>query len=227
MTRPPTSDLTIESIAIRQRWDLIEPLLAKTPAAASPAEALSALRRFVTSLVAWNSNVSNLISKNDVARIVERHLVESLEPAGALADLGCDRWLDFGSGAGFPAIPLALVGVGVSWQLIESRRPKTLFLRKLLQDLSLDRLTVVHDRLENLEPEEPFDAFTARATEAIGPTLSQAARHVRPGGTACLWKGSSWKAELEPRSAWAAEWEIGRTIALRGRPNLVVLFTKK
>ena len=227
MTRPPTSELTIEAIAARQRWELIEPLLARTPAAANPSEALSALRRFVTSLVAWNSNVSNLISKSDVARIVERHLVESLEPASVLADLRSERWLDFGSGAGFPAIPLALVGVGASWQLVESRRPKTLFLRKTLQELKLERIKVVHDRLENLPVGEPFDAFTARATEAIGPTLRQAARHVRPGGTACLWKGSSWQAELEPRSAWVQDWDLDRSIPLPGRPNLIVLFNKK
>ena len=227
MTRPPTSDLTIGAIAARQRWDLVEPLLTGTPAAANPSEALSALRRFVTSLVAWNSNVSNLISKNDVARIVDRHLAESLESAGVFANLGRERWLDFGSGAGFPAIPLALVGVGVSWQLVESRRPKTLFLRKVLQELPLKHMAVVHDRLENLPPGEPFDAFTARATEAIGPTLRAAAPHIRPGGTACLWKGSSWQAELEPRSAWAAEWEIGPSITLIGRPSVIVLFNKK
>jgi 16S rRNA (guanine527-N7)-methyltransferase len=158
---------------------------------------------------------------------VERHLVESLEPAAMLIERQCRTWLDFGSGAGFPTIPLAMAGIGDRWVMVESRRPKTLFLRKVLQDILLPGVSVVHDRLENLVANDQFDGFTARATEAIGPTLRLAALHVRPGGTACLWKGSSWQDELAAGQEWKENWDLERSIQLEGRPNVIVLFTRK
>ena len=189
-------------------------------------EVLGRLRRFVTMLVAWNSNVSNLISKNDAARIAERHLVESLEPAALLASRGLSSWMDFGSGAGFPAVPLALVGIGERWRLVESRRPKTLFLRKIVGALELRGFEVIHDRLENIAGDVPVDGFTARATQAVGPTLRLAARHVRPGGTACLWKGSSWKAEMYADPSWAEHWGFEKRIEFEGRQSSVLLFVR-
>ena len=188
---------------------------------------MGALRRFVTMVVKWNGNVSNLISKNDVARIAERHLIESLEPAAPLARLGLGNWMDFGSGAGFPAIPLALVGIGKQWKLVEIRRPKTLFLRKTVMDMELLEFAIVHDRLENVILTEPVDGFTARATEAVGPTLRLAARHVRRDGVACLWKGSSWKSEMETDSSWEEHFEFNHRIEFEGRQNSALLFIKK
>ena len=46
-----------------------------------------------------------------------RHLLESVEPAHWLKECGATRWLDFGSGAGLPAIPLALLFFNVGVEL--------------------------------------------------------------------------------------------------------------
>ncbi|HTO90365.1 MAG TPA: RsmG family class I SAM-dependent methyltransferase, partial [Candidatus Sulfotelmatobacter sp.] len=106
-------------ILARQPWAAIERFV---PAAADGrVERLVQLRRFVELLLQWNRRVSNLISKNDESRVVEAHLVPSLEPAEWIASHRLSRWLDFGSGGGFPAIPLALCGVGEHWDLVESR----------------------------------------------------------------------------------------------------------
>src|SRR5438046_1272251 len=119
---------SIESLMARQPWSALVPLIARAGVPTEPA--LTRLRTFAKLVIGWNRGVSNLISKNDESRIVTRHLVESIEPASWLAETAAERWIDFGSGAGFPAIPLAILGIGRSWTLVESRRPKTLFMRK-------------------------------------------------------------------------------------------------
>ena len=87
--------------------------------------ALDRLKAFATELLRWSQGVSNLISHNDEPRIVDRHIAESLAGVSIINALGCNNLVDFGSGGGFPALPLALVGVGRHWTLVESRRNKT------------------------------------------------------------------------------------------------------
>jgi 16S rRNA (guanine527-N7)-methyltransferase len=171
------------------------------------------------------------MSHNDEERIVERHLLECLAPAGWLRESGLRRWLDLGSGAGFPAIPLAIVGVGESWTLVESRRTKTLFIRKSIQDIKLEGIEVINDRLENVVMDpgraRAYDGFTARATLRVGPTLELAAKLVRSGGSAFLWKGSGYGEELKLDPAWRKDWDPVETRPVGSGPNIVARFVRK
>jgi 16S rRNA G527 N7-methylase RsmG len=144
--------------------------------------------------MAWNRTVSNLISKNDEGRIVARHVVESLEHAAWLRESGCDRWLDFGSGAGFPAIPLVIVGIGSRWTLVESRRIKTLFLRKILRHAARRLDNGLNARLEHVVRGRPVPGGSLRGSVG-GETLARAATLVDSGGSAL--KGSRWRAEMK------------------------------
>jgi 16S rRNA (guanine527-N7)-methyltransferase len=196
-----------DAVLDRQPWDQLVPHLER--AGADPATAMPRLRTYARSLLLWNRGHSNLISRNDEARFVERHLLESLSPAEWLKSSGAQRWLDLGSGGGLPAIPLAIAGVGSEWTLVESRRNKTLFLRKIIEELGLSCVQIVLGRLEGLlEPESGigfFDGFTSRATLRLAPTLSLASRCVDPGGHAFLWKGSSGAQELIAEG-WKENW---------------------
>ena len=200
----------IAAILKSQSWDSLRPLFIGL--ATDTEQAIDRLRRYVALLLEWNRQVSNLISRNDETRILERHLRESLEPARWMAESGALRWVDFGSGAGLPAIPLAIAGVGQHWTLVESRRPKTLFMRKVLLEISLDRNAVVHSRLEELvarvEYRAAFDAFTSRATLRLGPTLDLAAPLVHAGGHAFLWKGSRREDEMRRDTNWSQFWDF-------------------
>jgi 16S rRNA (guanine527-N7)-methyltransferase len=191
---------------------------------------LTRLRRYAQLVIEWNRTVSNLISKNDESRIVARHLVESIQPAAWLKSSNLDRWIDFGSGAGFPAIPQAMIGVGASWTLVESRRPKVLFLRKAIQELDLKNVTVVHSRLEALadEPEHrgAYDGFTSRATMTLGPTLELAADFLRSGGAAFLWKGSSHPEELAAGADWHDRWTTDGALTVGDGQSVVLKFLK-
>jgi 16S rRNA G527 N7-methylase RsmG len=248
----------VGGILARQPWSGIEGLIPSGPRELAARQVR--IRRFVELLLQWNRRVSNLISKNDESRIVAAHLAPSLEPAEWIASHGLAKWIDFGSGGGFPALPLALCGIGERWDLVESRRTKTLFLRRAVEQLELRGVTVITDRLERLvgaspparaeeaivpdaewveteadadelygagapngesggaarqsrsESSEsispPYDGFTSRATMALAPTLELAARIVRPGGIAFLWKGSRLDGEIAASPSMGKDWEI-------------------
>ncbi|HEY2954535.1 MAG TPA: 16S rRNA (guanine(527)-N(7))-methyltransferase RsmG [Candidatus Eisenbacteria bacterium] len=219
----------VRQVLDRQPWDSLAGCLLK--AGANPEQTLPRLRRYCELLLQWNRKVSNLISRNDEPRIVPRHLQESLEPAHWLRSSGAGRWLDFGSGGGLPAIPLAIAGVGERWTLVESRRTKTLFMRKVLEELEMPNVDVVLARLEDLI-EQPghaygYDGFTSRATLPLAPTLKMAASIVRPGGVAFLWKGSKRDEEMAADTAWQVNWDFNDLLGIGDGATAVARFTRK
>lgn len=228
--RPSPRAADPERLLGRQPWAALRPLIPGDDAEVE--SRLLALRGYARQLLEWNRGVSNLISRHDEPRIVERHLRESLLPARAIAAAGARRFVDFGSGAGLPAIPLALCGIGDHWTLVESRRNKTLFLRKVQQDNKLKHIDVRTGRLEVLVEEQlaelSCDAFTSRATASVGPTLQLAGRIVVPGGRAFLWKGSSFQQEMDASQAsWASGWQLERVTQLADGLNVVVVFIRQ
>ncbi len=217
--RDSAGSFKASSLVRHAEWASLVPALER--AGADVEATLPRLAEYVGSVLSWNRTVSNLISRGDEARLVSRHLAESLEPAAWLAESGARRWIDLGSGAGFPALPIAIAGVGNNWLLVESRRPKTLFLRRVIGQLCLSNVFVVHSRLEDLlhraalgqrDPDlaraggVPFDALTSRATMRLAPTLDLAAASVRSGGHAFLWKGSARGTEKASAEDWSERW---------------------
>jgi len=189
------------------------------------------LRLFARLLIEWNRTSTNLMSRNDEPRFVERHILESIAPAHLLKESQCRRWIDLGSGGGLPAIPLVIAGVGEHWTLVESRRTKTLFIRKALQELAQQNVETVNDRIENFiqDPARAgrFDGFTSRATLRLGPTLEFAARLVSPGGSAFLWKGSRFEQEMEEEQRWSDAWSFSSSVPVGSGPNVVAIFNRK
>ena len=194
--------------------------------------ALGRLKGFALELLRWSQGVSNLISHNDEPRLLDRHIAESLAGATIINKLGCNKLLDFGSGGGFPALPLSLAGVGGHWILVESRRNKTLFLRRAMQELAIADMQVITGRLEVLVEEDPealaCDGFTSRATMKLGPTLMLASAIVQSGGHAILWKGSGFADELLATEAdWQGDWDAPVVHVIGDGPNSISVFRRK
>ena len=219
----------IDRLLSRQDWDSLIPHLLK--AGVDPDGTIVRLRRYAAMLIEWNRRVSNIISRNDEERIVERHIAESIEPAAWLKESGAAKWLDFGSGAGLPAIPLMIAGVGERWTLVDSRRVKTLFLAKAVETLELTGVEVIQARLEVLvgapERHSAYQGFTSRATQTLAPTLVLAQDLVPPGGKAFLWKGSQREQEMASNPGWQRDWEFDGLLGIGAGQTAVARFTRK
>jgi 16S rRNA (guanine527-N7)-methyltransferase len=133
--------------------------------------------KYLSLLLRWNSRV-NLTAVRDEEGILSRHFVESIACARALP-AGIATLLDFGSGAGFPGIPVALCRPEISVTLAESQGKKAAFLQEAVRVLGIS--AKVHaQRAESLTAK--FDCVTLRAVDRMGRAVEAAGRLVVPGG---------------------------------------------
>lgn len=140
----------------------------------------------------WN-RAMNLTAIDDTAAAISWHLLDSL--AGVKYVFG-RRWLDVGSGAGLPGLPLAIACPASEVVLLDSRRKRGQFLLHATAELGLGNVRVVTERVQAYRPEEKFDTLLARAFAAI-PELLRAAGHLcHPTGRILVWKGARPDEEL-------------------------------
>jgi 16S rRNA (guanine527-N7)-methyltransferase len=151
-------------------------------------------------ILQWNSK-ANLISKRDEERIVERHFLESA--ALSLFDFFRNdaNVLDVGSGAGFPGVPIKLIRSDISLVLMDSNRMKTIFLKSLVEKLSLDKITVICERAEqaskNSDYLAKFDVVLSRAVAQLVIVYELAKPFLKSGGLFITLKGSRYNEELQ------------------------------
>lgn len=163
---------TSESIAAR-----LNDLLASAGLAPLEAGQAGRFESYLALLLRWNARV-NLTAIRDQEGILSRHFVESIACARALPD-GIDTLLDFGSGAGFPGIPIALCRPEIAVTLAESQGKKAAFLREVVRQLGLS--TQVHSgRAETLTVS--FDCITLRAVDRMEQAIRAATPLVKPAG---------------------------------------------
>jgi 16S rRNA (guanine527-N7)-methyltransferase len=131
--------------------------------------------------VRWNARI-NLTSIRDEEGILTRHFVESIACARALPE-GISTLLDFGSGGGFPGIPIALCRPEIEVSLAESQGKKAAFLQEAVRVLGLSA-RVYAQRAELLETR--FECVTLRAVDRMAEAMEAAGRLVAPSGWLAL-----------------------------------------
>ncbi|MCL2737264.1 MAG: 16S rRNA (guanine(527)-N(7))-methyltransferase RsmG [Alphaproteobacteria bacterium] len=115
----------------------------------------------------WGGRM-NLVAKSTMDDIKERHIGDSLQLIEYLPVDACV--VDLGSGAGFPAVPLAIKGIQVT--AIESIGKKCAFLNELKSQLDLPNLTIINNRIENvIKRIAPPIVITARAFAGLEKIL--------------------------------------------------------
>lgn len=129
----------------------------------------------------WNAR-TNLSSIRDEAGILRRHFVESIATAQALPS-GIVTLLDFGSGGGFPGIPIALCRPEIAVTLAESQGKKAAFLQEAVRVLGLT--TKVHAQRAELLP-DLFDCVTLRAVDRMEKAVEAASKLARSQGFLAL-----------------------------------------
>jgi 16S rRNA (guanine527-N7)-methyltransferase len=171
-------------------------------------------------LVRWNARV-NLTAIRDEEGILSRHFVESIACARGLP-AGIDALLDFGSGAGFPGIPIALCRREIAVTLAESQGKKAAFLQEALRVLGIS--AAVHaGRAETLGAQ--FGCVTLRAVDRMQEAVKAAGELVEAGG---------WLAPLtslgemgKVKAAAGADFDWERTVALPGADDRIVAFAQR
>ncbi len=148
------------------------------PFASVPAPVLDQLSAYLELLLKWNAR-TNLTAIRDPKEIVARHFGESLFTGAHLPS--CATLLDFGSGAGFPGLPIQLLRPEIRVTLAESQNKKASFLREAVRTLGL-QTEVWAARVEDMPASQLFDVVTLRAVDNPEAALLGARARVVQGG---------------------------------------------
>jgi len=160
-------------------------------------------RAYAELLLRWNQKIA-LTTVIEPSEIIRFHFGESLFALSVLSDLQ-GRLADFGSGAGFPGLPLKLVSPSTHVTLIESNVKKTAFLAEVIRQLELKDVEVFRGRAEDLPADHPpFDFAAARALGSHARILKWASRRLTPTGRVLLWLGGEDATTIshDPRWVW-------------------------
>jgi len=102
--------------------------------------------------------------------------------------------VDIGSGAGFPGIPIKILRQDIRITLVESRRMRALFLRKVVEELGLEGAEVIWTRAEELARDpahrRSYDWALARAVAELPTIIEYATPLLREGGGILTYKSS-------------------------------------
>ncbi|WP_213878312.1 16S rRNA (guanine(527)-N(7))-methyltransferase RsmG [Pseudomonas sp. dw_358] len=122
------------------------------------------LLAYLALLIKWNK-AYNLTAVRNPDEMVSRHLLDSLSIVPYIGDSA--RWLDVGSGGGMPGIPLAILFPEKQITTLDSNGKKTRFQTQVKLELKLANLQVIHSRVEDLQPEQPFSGIVSRAFSSL------------------------------------------------------------
>jgi 16S rRNA (guanine527-N7)-methyltransferase len=175
--------------------------MAADPAAALlatlPDDAGRRLRIYVALLLRWQPTI-NLVAPSTLPDVWSRHIADSLQVQAAVPE--ARRWLDFGSGGGFPGLVTAIVLAGHEGavvHLVESDKRKAAFLRTVSRETGVS--AVIHaERIEAFSAafDESIDAVSARALAPLPTLVAYAEKYLLQGAIAVFPKGQQADTEL-------------------------------
>lgn len=172
-----------------------------------PRETSERLEQFVALVVAENER-QNLVAPASICDIWARHVEDSAQLFRFRSKPG--RWLDIGSGAGFPGIVLALLSDDPI-TLAEPRRLRADFLETIKQALGLGHVTIARSKASALTGR--FDYVTARAVASASQLFAMTAHLVHGGTLFILPKGRSAQSELAAaQAAWQGVFRLEQSL---------------
>ena len=149
----------------------------------------------------WNAKI-NVISRKDIDNLYEHHVLHSLAIAMALNFWAGTKVLDFGTGGGFPGIPLAILFPETEFKLIDGTGKKI----RVAQEIS-HAIGLTNCRPEHLRGEDEkglYDFIVSRAVmplpdlvKIVRKNISKQQQNALPNGILCL-KGGHLEAETNP-----------------------------
>ncbi len=149
----------------------------------------------------WNDKI-NVISRKDIDNLYAHHVLHSLAIAQYIRWKPGTQILDFGTGGGFPGIPLAIMFPECNFKMIDGTGKKIKVVNAVAQTIGLKNVEAVHLRGE--EEKGKFDFVVSRAVmplpdlvKIVRKNISTSQRNALPNGLICL-KGGNLVAETQP-----------------------------
>lgn len=141
----------------------------------------------------------NLISKNDEKFLWEKHIFDSLSLSKFFEKYSIvpenKTLLDFGTGGGFPSVPLAIKYPKLQVTALDSIRKKINAVTEIKNQLGLTNLTPICERVENINTK--FDIVTSRAVAAMEKLIPYAIPRLKNNGYFITYKSVKVQEELE------------------------------
>lgn len=189
----------------------------------TPAQ-LADLCRYYQELSKWGKKM-NLVAKASMEETLTTHFLDSLTLLPHLPQ-GVFRFMDVGTGAGFPGLVLKVVCPEMQLTLVEPRAKRVSFLRHIIRSLGLDDVRVVVERLASDDPDQLerlgfFDFLTSRALANLESFLPLVEPYCTEGGQVICMKGPRAQEEYE---VWFAS-QLQSLLRLVATPQYILPHT--
>jgi len=167
-----------------------------------PPEQRDQFARLVPLYTEWNAKI-NVISRQDIENLEERHILHSLAIAKVFSFKPGAHLLDLGTGGGFPGVPLAIMFPEVKFTLVDGTGKKIRVVQEVADAMGLTNLTARHNRVEELKMNGQFDFVLSRGVAPLDkllvwsqPLLKKKHLHAYPNGLIAL-KGGNLQMEIK------------------------------
>lgn len=147
----------------------------------------------------WNDKI-NVVSRKDIDNLYEHHILHSLAIGKFITPVDGTRFLDLGTGGGFPGIPLSILWPDCQFHLIDRIGKKITVARSIAEAIGLKNVTFQHGDIG--ECREKYDFTVSRAVMTldkliplIRKNISSTGRNRLPNGLLCL-KGGDLSEEI-------------------------------
>lgn len=147
----------------------------------------------------WNDKI-NVVSRKDIDNLYEHHILHSLAIGKFITPVDGTRFLDLGTGGGFPGIPLAILWPGCRFHLIDRIGKKITVARSVAEAIGLDNVTFQHGDIG--ECRDKYDFTVSRAVMTLDKLIPLIRKNIfttdrnrLPNGLLCL-KGGDLSEEI-------------------------------
>ncbi len=142
-------------------------------------------------LLEWNDKI-NLTAITDHREIILKHFVDSITVC-KFVDFNGKNFIDVGTGAGFPAIPIKIMCKNSKVTLLDSLNKRINFLKNVVDNLQLENIKYIHSRAEDAGQDvnlrEKFDICISRAVANLSILSELDLSFVKLGGYFIALKG--------------------------------------